>query len=72
MTILLERANLKITNIILSQKETFTIEDVFNEVSKSDLQTNKENIISTIKSLRDSGLINDYGTKYTLSTLMLR
>lgn len=72
MTVLLERPNLKITNIILSQKDTFTIEDVVNEVAKEHLQINVENIRSTLNNLRDSGLVSDYGTKYTLSSLMVR
>jgi predicted transcriptional regulator len=72
MNILLERANFKITNIILSQKEEFTVEDVINEVSEKNLNADKDFIITTIKNLRDSGLINDYGAKYTLSSLMVR
>jgi predicted transcriptional regulator len=72
MNILLERINFKITNIILSQKQSFTLEDVVNEVVDQYVDIDKEIILSTINNLRDTGLINDYGSKYSLSSLMMR
>lgn len=72
MTIIFEEANFKVTNIILSQQNLFTLEDVFLKASKENIGVDITYIKHSLLKLTNSGLVRDYGSKYSLSTIMTR
>lgn len=72
MSIVMEKTNFEIANVILSQTSMFTFEELMNQFLQKGMELEEDIVKTTIRSLKSSGLINDYGTKYSLSNLMMR
>gem|GEM_PF-6357173 len=72
MTIILERTNFALTNIILSQRKSFTFEDILKEAQTSGLHIDPRGLANMLTDLVDAGLINDFGINYSLSSIMTK
>ncbi|PLR80638.1 hypothetical protein CVD25_18985 [Bacillus canaveralius] len=72
MSIVMEKSNFEVANIILSQSNMFTFEELLIQLHEKGIEIEEEQVKMTIKNLKSSGLVYDYGTKYSLSTLMMR
>jgi len=70
MTITLKKTNLYTTNIILSQKNEFTISDVMSELTALNHELDIDSLRNVIERLCDSGLIIDCGSNFKLSKLI--
>lgn len=70
MNIIINQDNFNIVNLILSQKEYFTVEDIFLKAKNVSKNATLELIQFILQQLNDVGLIRDYGAKYSLSNIL--
>lgn len=53
-------------DIILSKKEPFTFEEIFNELHEAGVHKSSDDVKKAIQRLKDNGIIVQWGTLYSV------
>jgi len=67
MALITENASFKLSTIILSKKEPFTLNEVVDELQKVGVKEPEQSIKRALNRLRDNDIITEFGSTYALN-----
>ncbi|TVX99126.1 hypothetical protein [Cohnella terricola] len=66
MAVFMESASYKLGEIVLSKKEPFTIDEIFNELISLGIEKDLSELNMAISRLKANGVIGQWGSTYSV------